>query len=993
MRPNEHNLNSLRGIVRKLQNENKFLKKLLDENGITYDSITDIIDTPDILDEYDDDQGGRIIPLNPNLEMAKEFYSYFWGRTDVYARRGKAGGYFPRCKSWWNGSNCPKKTDKKKFCDEDCPYREWEKLEPWMILNHLRGAKEDCTDVIGTYPLLPDNTCHFLVFDFDNHEKDAYKNDDANTDELWKSEVDALRKICSLANIDVLVERSRSGRGAHLWIFFKKAIQASVARSFGYALLDRGAASINLPSFKYYDRMYPSQDVLSKLGNLVALPLQGRALKMGNSAFVDESWNAYPDQWGRLKSVQKLSMDEVTTYLLEWNSKQMYLGSSTQYAKNSGQIRPWKRDDKFNKSDAVGGEMHIVLDDGAYIDSLNLLPRIQNQIKGLATIDNPEFWKNKAIGRSNYYNLRTISMWSEAQGYIRVPVGLYEKIVRRCKEAGIAVDKIDERFHGRPIRVQFKGELREQQILASLQLEKYENGVLCAPPAFGKTVLAAYLISKRKVSTLVLLEKTELLSQWIQEFERFLVVDEKLPVYKTKTGREKVRDSIFGTLISGTDKTTGIIDFAMIGSAYHKGQFFKNIDSYGMVLCDECHHIGSSQGQALMSRIRAKYIYGLSATPERSDHLDEIVFMLLGPIRHKYSVKEQADAWGLERYVYPRFTRVVNISGEKLDIHKADKLIADSGVRNDQIVSDVEQAVAYGRTPVILTKLIKHAELLYDRLQTKADHVFLIYGGQSTKQNQNIKEKMNLIPKNESLILIATGQKIGEGFNFPRLDTLMLAAPIKFEGRLIQYVGRLNRMFEGKKDVIVYDYVDTHIGFFDRQYRSRLRTYRKLGYQIISKPTVEKQIVNAIYDGLDYTETFERDLVEADKEIVISSPDLRRSKVERMISLLQQRQESGVAVTVITVNPDLTGYGDVNELHMLIDEMKRNGINVREIDDACEHYAVIDKKLVWHGGMNLLGKADIYDNLIRVENEKVAAELLEITDNVVGKERNCINRA
>ena len=441
-----------------------------------------------------------------------------------------------------------------------------------------------------------------------------------------------------------------------------------------------------------------------------------------------------------------------------------------------------------------------------------------------------------------------------------------------------------------------------------------------------------------------------------------------------------MRDSVFGTLISGVEKTIGIIDFAMIGSAYHKGQFFENIDSYGMVLCDECHHIGSGQGQALMSRIRAKYIYGLSATPERSDHLDDIVYMLLGPIRHKYTVREQADAWGLDRYVYPRFTRVVNISGGQLDIHKADDLIADSKVRNDQIVDDVEQAVTSGRTPVVLTKLKRHAEALYGLLKDKADNVFLIYGGQTAKQNQEIKDKMLTVPDDETLVLIATGQKIGEGFNFPRLDTLMLAAPIKFEGRLIQYVGRLNRLYNGKKDVIVYDYVDTHIGFFERQYKSRLKTYRKLGYQIISKPVSEKQVVNTIYDGRDYTEAFERDLIEADREIVISSPGLRRPKVERFISLLKQRQESGVVVTVITSAPDSVGYGDTIELFALIDEMRRSGFYVRETDGEGEHYAVIDKKLVWHGGMNLLGKVDVYDNLIRVENEQAAAELLEMAE-------------
>ena len=982
MRTSVHDLNSLRGIIRKLQEENNGLRKILEDHGIDYES-PEIIDASDISDDYDEDQGSRILPLNPTLEMAKEFYSYFWGRTDVYAKRGKNGGYFPQCASRWDSAKCPKARDEKQFCVEDCELKSWKKLEPWMILKHLIGEKEDCSDVLGIYPLLKDNSCHFLVFDFDNHEKDAYKNDDANTDDLWKSEVDALRRICQNTGIDALTERSRSGRGAHIWIFFKSAIPASVARSFGYALLDRGASSINLPSFRYYDRMYPSQDVLSKLGNLVALPLQGRALSNGNSAFIDESWNAYPDQWGKLKSVKKISLDELDSYIQKWNRSQEYAVSTTKYAEKNGLVRPWKRDDRFDSHDVVGNEIHIVLDDAVYVDSLNLNVRIQNQIKGMATIDNPEFWKRDRLGRSNYYNLRTISMWSESEGYIRIPRGLLENIEEKCKQSGIVIDKKDERSFGKPIRVSFKGELREQQTLAAMQLEKYESGILCAPPAFGKTVLAAYMISRRKVSTLILFENTDLLPQWVAEFERFLSIDEDPPKYKTKSGREKIRDGVIGSLISGNDKTTGIIDFAMIGSAYHKGEFFPNIDSYGMVLCDECHHIGSAQGQALMTRIRSKYVYGLSATPERSDHLDDIVYMLLGPIRHKYSVKEQADAQGLSRYVYPRFTRIVNVAGGRLDINKADDLIAGSVVRNEQIISDVEQAISSGRTPVILTKLKRHAELLAEKLFGKAEHVFLIYGGQSFRQNQEIKEKMLTVPNEESLILIATGQKIGEGFNFPRLDTLMLAAPVKFEGRLVQYIGRLNRTYDGKKDVIVYDYVDPHIVFFDRQYRSRLKTYRKLGYQVISKSVTDKQSTNIIFDGKDYTEVFERDLIEADQEIVIASPYLRRGRVDRLISLLKSRQENGVSITVITMEPDSVGYGDIIELHMLIDDMRKAGITVRLTEDEGERFAVIDKRLVWHGGTNLLGKQDFYDNLIRVENEEAAAELLELSEETI----------
>ncbi len=984
MRPDEHNLNSLRKLVRDLQEENKSLKKLLDENNIIYESES-LFDDTSFSDEYDDDQGARIISFEPTEKLAQEFYSYFWGRMDVYAKRGKNGGYFPQCASRWDNPSCPKVSDPKRFCDEDCEYKSWNKLELWMIVQHLKGKKEDCSDVIGIYPLFPDNTCRFLVFDFDNHEKDSYKNDDANTDDLWMSEVDSLRQICKINNIDALVERSRSGKGAHVWLFFKGPIQAQAARAFGFALLDRGAASVNLPSFKYYDRMYPSQDVLSRLGNLVALPLQGRALKHGNSAFVDETWNAYPDQWAKLKSMKRISLEDINSFMQKWSEEAKRDYVITKYAEKNTFTRPWKNDDKFHLDDVIGGELHVILEDGVYVDTLNLMPRMQNQIKSLATIDNPQFYLNARVGRSNYYNLRTISIWSENEGYIKVPRGMLEKINDKCIEQDIKLDILDNRNFGKPIRVSFKGELKDQQELAKQQLEKFENGVLCAPTGFGKTVLAAYMIAQRKVSTLILLQNTELLPQWLAEFEKFLEIDEKPPIYYTKTGREKRRDGVIGTLTGGVDKTTGIIDFALIGSAYHKGEYFPNIDSYGMVLVDECHHVASMQGQAVMQKVKAKYVYGLSATPIRSDKLDDIIYMHIGPVRHKYTVMEQSVKQGLECLVIPRFTRVVNISGKNIEIYEADDLIADSKVRNDQIIDDVEQAVINGRTPLVLTKLKRHAVYLRDQLIGKADHVFLIYGDQSQKENNEIRKAMLRVPDNESVVLVATGQKVGEGFNFPRLNTLMLAAPIKFEGRLTQYVGRINREYEGKTDVIVYDYVDTHISFYDRQYRSRLTTYKKLGYKIISNINNKKQTANAIYDRRDYIEVFERDLVEADIEIVISSPGLRRGRVERLIQLMKDRQEEGVTVTVITTNPDQIGYEDTIELYILIDDMKKNGIYVRLTDEESEHFAVIDKKLVWHGGMNLLGKADAWDNLIRVESEQAASELLVMAEKDVGK--------
>ena len=281
------------------------------------------------------------------------------------------------------------------------------------------------------------------------------------------------------------------------------------------------------------------------------------------------------------------------------------------------------------------------------------------------------------------------------------------------------------------------------------------------------------------------------------------------------------------------------------------------------------------------------------------------------------------------------------------------------------------------------SKLKRHAKLLYDHLQQTANHVFLMYGDQTAKQNQEVREHMRAVRTDESMILVATGQKIGEGFDFPRFDTLMLAAPVKFEGRLMQYIGRLTRSYEGKTDIVVYDYVDSHIRIFDKQYRHRLKTYKKAGYLIQSDTPGKKQITNMIFDGKDYAEQFERDLVEADADIVISSPKIRADRIRRMIDLTRGRMENGVSITVITMQPESIGYEDTLELEILISEMKNAGMTVRTTKDEGEHFAVIDRRLVWHGGMNLLGKADAWDNLMRLESTQAAAELMELAEKML----------
>ena len=617
---------ALRSIVRLLEYENRILKDKLKKENIPYDEINPFEETIENAEEYDLDQGARIVhPTFITEKMAIRFFSMFWGREDVYARRGKNGGYFPQCDNRWDVKLCPKQRGEKIFCDE-CENKKWTKLDVKKIVGHLLGYKEDGSDVIGIYPLLSDGTCRFIVFDFDNHEKGAEATDFANVDSEWHKEVDALRKICEINGIKPLVERSRSGRGAHVWIFFQKAIPASLARNFGFLLLDKGSESINLKSFHYYDRMYPSQDVASSIGNLIALPLQGQALKNGNSAFVDGNWNAYPDQWDILfNRTEKLSIEDIEKYMAKWQAELAESKGKLAGIDINNRPKPWKKKCEFVKTDVVG-ELHMVLSNGVYVDALNLMPRIQNQIRSLAAFDNPEYYKNKRLGYSNYYNFSAVYLGKDIDGYIRVPRGLRERITEECAKAGIQVEISDQRETGRPIRVSFHGNLRLQQELAAEQLLRYSDGVLEVATAFGKTVVCSYLIAERKVNTLILLQSKDLLSQWVDELNKFLDIREEPPEYETKTGRKKKRDSAIGILHGSKNTLTGSVDIAMVGSMYSKGKFQNLKHAYGMVIVDECHHAASHMYMEVLQKINAKYVYGVSATPKRGDHLDKIIY-------------------------------------------------------------------------------------------------------------------------------------------------------------------------------------------------------------------------------------------------------------------------------------------------------------------------------------------------------------------------------
>lgn len=965
--------------ITELERENTYLKTLLDNAGISY--------TPNKPDEqssqeiYDEKQGRRIIHVQITHNHVRAFFSYFWGRMDVFSKRyqnkstGKAG-YFTQCDNFWRHGICPKASGVKIKC-KDCTNRLWTKLQAFHIESHLIGKNDDASDVVGIYPLFPDGTCRFLVFDFDNHDKGSEENDYANSDDTWIEEVDALRDICTKAKISTLVERSRSGRGAHVWIFFNTPIDASLARRFGTALLDKGAESVNLKSFRYYDRMLPAQDALKngELGNLIALPLQGQALKVGNSAFIDENWNAYHDQWKALLSTNKLSKQQVEGYIADWYSE----NNPNNYTILNDDTKPWERTTIFHKED-VSGNLNIILSNQIYVNTEKLKPRIQNQIRRLAVFSNPQFYKNKAIGISNYAQSRFIYLGYDENGYICIPRGLLDTLQERCGNAGINIEIDDKRSRGKSLDIVFNGELRDNQKEAITALLKYDNGIISAATAFGKTVTCSGIISKIKTSTLILLESSALVEQWEKALNTFLTINEEFPEYRTKTGRVKKRKSVIGIIHGAKDTSTGIIDIAMAGSLCKKGEYHPRLKEYGMVIVDECHHSASSTISTVLREVNAKYIYGVTATPFRGDGLEKIIFMLIGDIRYKYTAKDKVAEQGISHYVVPRFTRAVSPHGrDKLHVNDAYEIIRNNEIRNDQIIADIKRCIEIGRTPVILTKYTDHAAQLYEKVKLYADNVFLLTGTKSKKEQKAVRSAMEQVPANESMILIATGQLIGEGFDYPRLDTLFLATPVAWKGIVEQYAGRLNRDYAGKENVMIYDYVDIHIPVFDKMYAKRLKAYKRIGYQLYTEETSEKQDANSIFDSENYLSVYEKDLKNALKDIVISSPTLGKYKVHRIISLLKERQESGVKVTIVTWHPEVYKYGKDEHRIELMELLRNAGFHIELMTESCQHYAVVDDELVWYGSMNLLSKDDVEDNIMRVSSKAIAAELLEMT--------------
>jgi len=701
------------------------------------------------------------------------FRRLFRGRDDVYALRWQSNssgrsGYAPACVNEWRPGIC----EKPRISCRDCNQRELLPLSDAAIYGHLVGEH-----TIGLYPLLEDDSCQLLAVDFDEQD--------------WRDDAPAFLRTCRELAVPAALEISRSGEGAHVWVFFEEAVPAREARQLGAALISHTCAASRQLRLSSYDRLFPNQDTMPKggFGNLIALPLQKVPRQRGCSVFVDDDLQPYPDQWAYLATLQRLTVAGLQTVIQTATSGAHPLDLA--FIDEEDLATPWKAPPAIAKlSGPLPASITLNLADRLYVERSGLPQPLLNRLIRLAAFANPAFYKAQAMRLSVWGKPRVIGCAENFPRHIALPRGCLEPVQTLLQEQGINWELVDERQNGSPLELRFTGELRTDQEAAVEAMLRQDIGVLQAPTAFGKTVVAAAIMARRGVNTLVLVHRAELLRQWQERLQTFL----------------DVPPEAIGSVGGGKAKPTGQLDIAVMQSLVRKGEVNPVVQNYGQVIVDECHHIAATSFEAILRQVKARYVLGLSATLVRRDGLQPILFMQCGPIRHT----AERPLGAPETLELVSRTHQLQELPAGLQIQELMRRLAEDQHRTERIVAEALACWGEGR------KLL------------------LLHGRLSAHQRSATLTALQALPPDAPRIVLATGRLVGEGFDHPPLDTLLLTMPVSWKGTLQQYAGRLHRQQSGKTSVRIIDWLDLGHPITQRMWERRLRGYRAMGYALLA---------------------------------------------------------------------------------------------------------------------------------------------------------------
>ena len=776
----------------RLRRENARLIGLLEAHGIAWRSDEPApTETAPI---------AKAAPTNGPSSTQKKvalFRRLFRGRDDVYALRWQSSnsgrsGYGPACANEWRPGLC----EKPRISCRDCNHRELLPLSDAAIYGHLAGEH-----TIGLYPLLENDHCHLLAVDFDERD--------------WRDDARAFLRSCRQLAVPAALEISRSSEGAHVWVFFEEAVPAREARQLGAALISHTCSSTRQLQLSSYDRLFPNQDTLPKggFGNLITLPLQKEARQRDCSVFVDDNLQPYSDQWVFLTSLQRLSLTGLRSVLQSATGGGHPLDLA--FIDEEDLATPWQTPTAVSKiSGPLPASLTLTLADRLYVMRSGLPQPLLNRLIRLAAFANPAFYKAQGMRLSVWDTPRVIGCAESFPQHLALPRGCLEPVQTLLQEQGVSWELVDERQNGSPLELMFAGQLRADQEAAVEAMLRHDIGVLQAPTAFGKTVVAAAILARRGVNSLVLVHRAELLRQWQERLQTFL----------------DVPPEAIGCIGGGKARPTGQLDIAVMQSLVRKGAVNPVVQTYGQVIVDECHHIAAASFEAILRQVKARYVLGLSATLVRRDGLQPILFLQCGPIRH--IAQRPAGSPQILELV----SRTHQLEGLPTDlpIQELMRRLAEDPCRTERIVEEALACWGDGRSLLLLSERTDHITTIAAVLAGQVPNLFLLHGRLSARQRSATLAALEELPPDAPRIVLATGRLVGEGFDHPPLNTLLLAMPVSWKGTLQQYAGRLHRQQSGKTSVRIIDWLDLGHPITQRMWERRLRGYRAMGYALLA---------------------------------------------------------------------------------------------------------------------------------------------------------------